>query len=130
MVSKLILAAVAASSLLSSVAATPGTKTQTAAATYTGALHSMTDKGCFSSYEPLEDQGEYTFQSSGNCQKLCVGLDTVVMGLVNGSNCYCGNKLPAKDDEVDMDKCNTPCNGYSQDTCRFLRFLLMACLGY
>lgn len=125
MVSKFLIAAVAAGSLLSSVAAIPGTKTQSSTPTYTGSLHSMTDKGCFSSSEPLEDQGSYTFQTSGNCQPICVGLDFAVMGLVNGSNCFCGNKLPAKDSQVDDDKCNTPCNGYPQDNCRFFCHDLM-----
>lgn len=117
MASRLFLAAIAASSLLSTVAAIPGTKTQTSTPTYTGALHSMTDKGCFSSSEPLEDQGSYTFQTQGNCQPICVGLEYPVMALVNGSNCFCGNKLPAKSSKVDDDKCNTPCNGYPQDDC-------------
>ncbi|KAF2086316.1 hypothetical protein K490DRAFT_21335, partial [Saccharata proteae CBS 121410] len=73
--------------------------------------------GCFSSSEPLEDEGYYTYQTTGNCQPICVGLGFPVMGLVNGSNCYCGDLLPAKSSQVDDDKCDTPCNGYDTQTC-------------
>lgn len=117
MVSQVFVAAVAAGSLFSTAAAIPGSKTQSSTPTYTGALHAMKSKGCFSSSEPLEDQGSYTFQTQGNCQPICVGLEYTVMALVNGSNCFCGNKIPSKDSLVDDDKCNTPCNGYDQDNC-------------
>ncbi|KAK8243582.1 hypothetical protein IWZ00DRAFT_178194 [Phyllosticta capitalensis] len=130
MASRFLLAVATAASLLSSVTAAPGpdpvalaypepagTKTQTSSPTYTGALKSMTSKGCFSSYEPLEDQGYYIYQSQGNCQEVCVGASYEVMAMVNGTNCYCGNKIPAKSSQVDDDKCNTPCSGYDSDNC-------------
>ncbi|KAK7529854.1 uncharacterized protein J3D65DRAFT_160101 [Phyllosticta citribraziliensis] len=125
MASRFLLAVAAAASLLSSVIAepiaipdpSPAGVTQTSSPTYTGALRSMTSKGCFSSEEPLEDHGYYIYQSQGNCQSVCVGAQMEVMGLVNGTNCFCGNKLPAKSTLADDDKCNTPCSGYDSDNC-------------
>jgi len=86
--------------------------------TATPALNEMTFKGCYSSSEPLEDYGPWTFQSRGNCQPICVLLQQPVMALVNGSDCYCGALLPALDDKVDDGECNTPCNGYPLQSCK------------
>jgi len=111
MVSTTVMSALFAASLLSLTSA------QDASGTYTGPLNALKTLGCYSSYQPLQDEGSYTFQSSGNCQKICVGLKKQVMGLVNGESCYCGDLLPAKADEVDDKECNTPCNGWPQDDC-------------
>lgn len=39
------------------------------------------------------------------------------MGLVNGTNCWCGTEIPSKDTQVDDDECSTPCSGYDKATC-------------
>lgn len=65
----------------------------------------------------MEDHGPYTFQTSGNCQPICLGLNKPVMGLVDGSNCWCGDLLPPKDTKVDNSSCNTPCNGFDKEMC-------------
>ncbi|KAI4152783.1 MAG: hypothetical protein LQ341_000648, partial [Variospora aurantia] len=65
-----------------------------AAAQDNAGLKPITPKGCFSSSEGLEDQGSYTFQASGYCQKKCVELNKPVMALAGGSNCWCGDLLP------------------------------------
>lgn len=75
------------------------------------------DAGCYSSSEPLKDQGLYTFQSSGYCKDLCVNLSKPVMALSKGSNCYCGDYIPVASNKVSDSKCNTKCNGYPQETC-------------
>jgi len=77
----------------------------------------MTDEGCYNTGEPLEDHGPYTFQTTGNCQPICIGLNKPVMGLVNGSNCWCGDLLPPKSAKVDNSSCDTPCNGYNLNNC-------------
>jgi len=77
----------------------------------------MTSQGCYKSGEPLEDHGSYVFQSPGNCQPICVLLQKPVMGLVDGSNCWCGDLLPALSDKVDNGNCDTPCNGYDKVNC-------------
>ncbi|OCL10326.1 hypothetical protein AOQ84DRAFT_375017 [Glonium stellatum] len=112
MVSTSVVSAMVAASLLSLVS---GQTIPTP--TYTGSLNAMTDEGCFSTGDPLEDHGSYTFQSTGNCQPICVGLGKPVMGLVNGSNCWCGDLLPPKAAQVDNSSCNTPCNGYNLADC-------------
>lgn len=127
MVSTTLVSALVAASLLSvSSAQTTTEAVQTiASATYTGPLNSMKTMGCYSSYQPLVDYGSYIYQSTGNCQRVCVGLKKQVMALVNGESCYCGDLLPAKDTKVDDTECNTPCNGYNLATCILLRFPLI-----
>ncbi|KAH0547737.1 hypothetical protein GP486_008410, partial [Trichoglossum hirsutum] len=83
-----------------------------------GPLKTIVYVACYSSSDPLEDQGPYTYQSSGWCQDLCVNkLNKPVMGLSEGSDCWCGSKLPANSSKVDDSKCNVPCNGYDKDKC-------------
>lgn len=79
----------------------------------------MEAKGCFSSSEPLEDQGVAEFPSTGQCQGTCAELDMPVMALVDGETCFCGEMLPAADDEIGSENCNTPCAGYDLETCMF-----------
>ncbi|KAJ9256788.1 hypothetical protein DTO207G8_2391 [Paecilomyces variotii] len=81
------------------------------------ALKTMTDEGCYSSSEPLKDQGSYTFQSTGYCQKLCANKGFSVMALTQGSNCLCGNVLPPTSAKTDSSNCNTPCDGWPAAMC-------------
>lgn len=39
------------------------------------------------------------------------------MAITGGSTCYCGDELPALDNQVDQTNCNSPCQGYDLDTC-------------
>ncbi|OAX79845.1 hypothetical protein ACJ72_05832 [Emergomyces africanus] len=80
-------------------------------------LNNTIDKGCYKSSKPLVDDGEYTWQSIGHCQEICVGMKLPVMALFKGSNCFCGDQLPRESDKTTMDKCNVPCNGWPDDTC-------------
>lgn len=73
--------------------------------------------GCYSSSTPLKDQGSDIYQSSGNCQPICVDKNQPVMALTEGSNCLCGELLPAESDKVGDDKCDTPCDGYDKEMC-------------
>lgn len=83
----------------------------------TEAPKSITTLGCYSHPDPLESQGDYTFQTSGYCQTVCVNMSMPVMAITGGSTCYCGDELPSLDSEVSEDKCNSPCNGFDQQTC-------------
>lgn len=80
-------------------------------------LTPMTPEGCFSSSEPMQDQGSYMYQSTGYCQQLCAGLGKAVMATTAGSNCWCGDLLPAASSKVTEDTCNSPCNGYNKQNC-------------
>ncbi|KAK4990806.1 Protein SLG1 [Elasticomyces elasticus] len=80
-------------------------------------LNAMSYQGCYSSSEPLSDQGSFMYQTSGHCQPICVGLGNTVMGLSSGSDCWCGALLPPADSKVDNSKCNSPCNGYKDENC-------------
>lgn len=87
--------------------------------TYHGPMNSITEEGCFSDDTPLQDMGPWTFQSSGNCQGICYGMGKPVMALANGSNCYCGDLLPASSAKTDDSNCNTPCQGYDKEMCKY-----------
>jgi len=81
----------------------------------------MKGQGCYSSSTPLKDQGSNIYQSSGKCQETCVptsGQTYAVMAMTEGSNCFCGDMLPAEDSKVDDSKCDTPCDGYDQEMCK------------
>ena len=90
---------------------------QAAAQSATTAPKSITTLGCYQNPDPLQEQGTYTFQTSGYCQTQCVALNKPVMAITGGSTCYCGDELPALDQEVSEDKCDSPCNGFDQQNC-------------
>ncbi|KAI9771401.1 MAG: hypothetical protein M1835_006429 [Candelina submexicana] len=85
--------------------------------TPTSPLKSMTDKGCFSSSGSLQDQGSNGFQSPGKCQCFCVNLGKPVMATSGGTNCWCGDLIPAASSKVDSGQCNAPCNGFDKTNC-------------
>lgn len=74
-------------------------------------------KGCYSDATPLKDQGPYTFQSSGYCKTQCTKKNKAVYALYQGSNCLCGDEIPASSKKVSDDECNVSCNGYPSDKC-------------
>ncbi|KAF2007952.1 hypothetical protein P154DRAFT_528599 [Amniculicola lignicola CBS 123094] len=76
-----------------------------------------TQIGCFSSFEPLEDHGYSEFQSDGNCQRICVMLDKAVFAMVDGTDCWCGDKIPVKTSQVGNSSCSTSCNGFPGVNC-------------
>ncbi|KAL4921653.1 hypothetical protein BDW62DRAFT_197785 [Aspergillus aurantiobrunneus] len=74
--------------------------------------------GCFSSSEPLEDQGSYAYQSNGYCMNLCYEQEKAVFGLYSKDHCLCGDELPVKSSEEDNDdKCNVPCAAWPTVMC-------------
>ncbi len=77
----------------------------------------MTPEGCFSSSASMQDLGGYMYQSMGYCQKQCAQLGKAVMATTAGSNCWCGDVLPAAISKVADEKCDSPCNGYPQSKC-------------
>jgi cell wall integrity and stress response component len=80
-------------------------------------LNAMSTLGCYKTGVPLEDHGPYDFQSTGNCQGVCVGLKKPVMGLTDGTNCWCGDYLPPADAQVDDTECDTDCSGFDKEKC-------------
>ncbi|PWY95248.1 WSC-domain-containing protein [Aspergillus sclerotioniger CBS 115572] len=73
--------------------------------------------GCYSDSTPLQDQGTYTYQSDGYCQKLCLKNSYSVFALHNGQDCLCGNELPAASAKVSDSKCNIECAGWPSVNC-------------
>jgi cell wall integrity and stress response component len=52
------------------------------------------------------------------------------MAMTEGSNCYCGDMLPAESDKVDSSYCDTPCDGYDQETCMSPSAHYYSCADY
>ncbi|GFF39700.1 WSC domain protein, putative [Aspergillus lentulus] len=78
----------------------------------------MVSEGCFSDSAPLVDQGPYTYQSNGYCQQLCLKTNNnLVFALTKGSNCLCGNELPAKSAKTADSNCNVKCAGWPDVMC-------------
>lgn len=55
----------------------------------------------------------YTYQSNGYCSNEC--YSGYLYAILLGTRCWCSNTLPATG--VDVNECNTPCNGYPYDKC-------------
>ncbi|KIW61366.1 hypothetical protein PV05_01496 [Exophiala xenobiotica] len=91
----------------------------TAQSTTEAAAGPIQTLACYELHNPsyLEDQGANTFQSSGYCQTVCVAANKPVMATTGGSNCYCGDELPPTSAKVDNSSCNSPCQGFNQQTC-------------
>ena len=92
-------------------------------ATPSVAVGQYTYKGCFTSSNPLTDQGPWTFQTPGYCQQKCAALNKAVMGTTKGSNCWCGDLIPDESSKVSDSQCNVKCQGYDKDMCKLLRCL-------
>jgi cell wall integrity and stress response component len=124
MVTTILRAAVAAAALLAaSVIADPAPNPvahpqDIPSPTATFKMNALIKVGCFSTAAPMTDHGPYTFQSSGNCQGVCYGLQMPVMGVVNGTNCWCGSLIPPNATQVDIGQCNTPCAGIDTELCK------------
>ena len=77
--------------------------------------------GCYSSAGALSKSDSFTYQSYGHCQEQCIPKSGqnphAVMGLNQGSDCWCGSALPPDSDKVDDERCNTPCTGFNTDNC-------------
>ncbi|KIY03194.1 uncharacterized protein Z520_01661 [Fonsecaea multimorphosa CBS 102226] len=112
-----LLQAVALTAALALFTTPVSAQSASASPTSTNAPKAIQTLGCYNAVDPLSSQGDYTFQTSGYCQGICVQLNKPVMAITGGSTCYCGNELPALDAEVALSNCNSPCNGYSQQTC-------------
>jgi cell wall integrity and stress response component len=110
-----VLAMATIASFLSPQVAAQATTTAAAA----GPIRTL---GCYSSAGSLTSQGDYTYQTSGYCQGVCLPLNKPVMAITGGSTCYCGDELPAADLEVPLSQCNSPCNGFSQQSCGGIGF--------
>lgn len=80
-------------------------------------LKALVSKGCYSSAGGLTNLGSYQFQTPGYCQQQCVNAGKAVMATSNGSDCYCGDQLPADSDKTTDANCNAKCNGYGQMMC-------------
>ncbi|KAI1083541.1 hypothetical protein F5B20DRAFT_409683 [Whalleya microplaca] len=55
------------------------------------------------------------YQSNGLCQGFCVS--DFAFSVLQDSDCWCTNYVPASSSQVDTGKCDTQCPGYPSDTC-------------
>lgn len=93
--------------------------TPSAIATPTTTLpaNAMSTIGCFETGTPLSNYGFYEYQSPGNCQFVCIENGKNVLGLSNGVDCWCGDKIPAKEWQVPNSTCSTTCGGTKEELC-------------
>ena len=54
--------------------------------------------------------------TSSNCVDHCSKIGMSMSGTENGGQCFCGTSL-VNSKQVDISKCNTPCNGDASQTC-------------
>ncbi|KAL5113941.1 WSC domain [Pleosporales sp. CAS-2024a] len=77
----------------------------------------MSTIGCFATGTPLENHGPYNFQSPGNCQLVCLQLNKNVLGLSDGTDCWCGDYIPPKSAQAPNSTCSTTCSGDGVSNC-------------
>lgn len=69
----------------------------------------------------MSKSDSFTYQSYGHCQEMCIPKSgqnpQAVMGLNQGSDCWCGSALPPESDKVDDGKCDKGCTGFGTDKC-------------
>ncbi|KAL4970674.1 uncharacterized protein BDV14DRAFT_161682 [Aspergillus stella-maris] len=53
----------------------------------------------------------------------CERRGDTIMGLRNGTECWCGNEYPSWEDGLDEQACHLRCPGYARDICEFLCLL-------
>lgn len=99
-----------------SLAQTPAGSTASAVVA-TVALGPIQTLSCYSGPGPLIKNNTQVFQTSGACQPVCGNLGHPVMAITGGSTCFCGDELPPLDLQVDIGKCNTPCQGFGDQMC-------------
>lgn len=115
-----LLSALAAASTLLSMAAADSSSSILSIPTPTTTLpaSAMATIGCFATSTPLEDHGWSQWQSPGQCQLICLGLGKDVLGLGDGTNCWCGDSYPPKDSKLSNSSCSTPCIGTKDYICK------------
>lgn len=126
--------AFAAASMLAMAAADSNAPTVTVknpitTPTVTLAASKIVDIGCFQTGIPLENHGPYLYRSPGNCQLVCLEQGKNVMGLSDGENCWCGDKIPAKEWATDNKTCDTTCAGDKTVLCGGPSVLWIALTG-
>ena len=75
--------------------------------------------GCYSSSQPLTNEGTDIYQSSGECGKTCSAFNSAVFAMSQGNLCFCGNTLPAQSAITSDSDCSTPCVGYPDEMCAY-----------
>jgi cell wall integrity and stress response component len=120
MISARILSALAASAFFTMVVAQDDYSKVTKpipTPTTTKPANAMETIGCFETGVPLENHGPADFQSPGLCQLICLGENKPVMGLTDGTNCWCGDYIPPASGKVDNGTCSTTCSGTKLELC-------------
>ncbi|KAI1398517.1 hypothetical protein F4819DRAFT_25218 [Hypoxylon fuscum] len=86
-------------------------------ANFASVTYSLTYLGCFAPPTDLQYNTRFVFQSLGYCERRCTGINRLVVGLANGTDCLCGNSVPPSINVVEDVWCNSPCAGYHLSMC-------------
>ncbi|KAE8150484.1 hypothetical protein BDV25DRAFT_154309 [Aspergillus avenaceus] len=77
---------------------------------------SDTNTSCYTDIGNLKSAGTSPFQSLGMCETTCQKAQKAVAA-VQGTECYCGDKLPSLDAQVSIKECDTACPGFPNEKC-------------
>lgn len=79
-----------------------------------------TAQGCYKKVSPpLEELGEWKYQSHGWCSQKCTEKKKAVFALYSATHCFCGNELPPDSQKTDNSSCTAVCPGYGTEYCKF-----------
>lgn len=98
--------------------------------TVTVPANALVEVGCYQTPGPsFENHGPYLFQTEGNCQLVCLELGKNVQAVSDGTDCWCGDTLPAKAYVADNSTCDTTCAGDNKSKCGGPGLLWVALTG-
>jgi len=81
-------------------------------------FNKTTVQGCFKSAGDLALNGSLTYNDINSCGEQTCKLGGFAVGAtMGGSQCYCGQTYPPKEDLVDPKNCNIGCKGYDKFAC-------------
>lgn len=89
------------------------------------ATHALRYLGCYLDSNDLDNIGQSPFQSVGLCKMNCIRRGDTIMGVRNGTECWCGFNYPSWQHELGSGACNLPCGGYPRDICGFPIFMAL-----
>jgi cell wall integrity and stress response component len=80
------------------------------------AYNETTRVDCYSEVPGYKNNGTYTWQTDGYCQRQCVNLGYPVMALHDGLECLCGDEIPPN--ATKTTGCDSACSGFPSHLCK------------
>lgn len=75
---------------------------------------------CYNHPGPLQRFEGYDVVSLEQCSQICQSQSMPIAGAMNGNECWCGKAIPAPENIVPGNSCDSPCVGTPGEMCMYL----------